>query len=274
MSNFKNMKFHGKTQEELANIQMKLFSLGYKWNGGKLLIGHLDAPYIYAATNGTFAISRSVKYFKSQINDEYKLVDGELVKVIFDNTASTYRLADKAQHTDDFGNTHTKTFPLAHRPSDDVSMMIAYRSQYKQEQEDKMEYIDLTYTEAWQALKDGKKVLYNKNFCRIDHDGFIEQYPSSFLAIFHPTDKLFKMEKEPEFESLGLSDDCVEIDVFGLKLYERKGLDEIYNVCKDGAVRDFSGRFKGKIKYKGDYTKAKIKVTVDKDGNITYENVA
>jgi hypothetical protein len=157
---------------------------------------------------------------------------------------------NKAQHTDDFGNTHTKTF------------------------EDKMEYINLTYAEAWQALKDGKDVFMDGQRCYLSTDIYIIYLQSGKFVTFHPTDKLFKMKKEPEFESLGLSDDCVEINVFGVKVNHPKDSSYIFFVEENGVVRDSSGYWRAKIKYKGDYTKAKIKVTVDKDGNITYKDVA
>jgi hypothetical protein len=268
MSNFKNMKFNCKdlSQEERANLQMKLFSLGYSWISGSF-IKHTDKPYIYTYPDGYLYYVDDDDVFEKKSFIEYKFFDGELVKV--DDSVT--------QHTDDFGNTHTKKFPLAHRPSDDGSTMIAYRPQYKQEQEDKMEYIKLTYAEAWQALKDGKEVLYNGMVCRIgekDLIQFINNNDIPFPVRFTSTEKLCIMKKEPEFESLGLSDDCVEIEVFGLKLYQDKMECVGYSVEKCGFIRDSLGYWHGKIKYKGDHDKAKIKVTVDKDGNITYEDVA
>jgi hypothetical protein len=255
MRDFKNMKFDcvDMSQEERANLQIKLFSLGYSWINGSF-IKHLDKPFIFSYTNGEICFGDDDDNFdKNHAENEYVLLDGELVKA--DGIITS--------HTDDFGNTHTKTF------------------------EDKMEYINLTYAEAWQALSDGKQVLFDDYECMFSkrgiHDGrycspiIVYKYmkdKDSHECPFHPTDKLFKMKKEPEFQSLGLSDDCAEIEVFGLKLYQDKMECVGYSVEKCGFIRDSLGYWHGKIKYKGDHDKAKIKVTVDKDGNITYEDVA
>jgi hypothetical protein len=282
MNDFKNMKFNCKdmSQEERANLQIKLLNLGYRWLSG-YVCKHLDKPFIFSHTNGEIYYCDDDNYFENNSFDEYNLLDGELVKV--DDSVT--------QHTDDFGNTHTKTFEYS---ADAYTYTMTNI-------EDKMEYINLTYAEAWQALSDGKQVLFDDYECMFSKRGIHNgRYCSPIIVYkysvekeshecpFHPTDKLFKMKKEPEFQSLGLSDDCVEIEVFGLNLYQEKGhshfysvVDSAYTIPRDvhseGKASVFRGdinRSLGKIKYKGDHDKAKIKVTVDKDGNITYEDVA
>jgi hypothetical protein len=120
--------------------------------------------------------------------------------------------------------------------------------------------------------------LYNEMDCHISCVSFglidYAQPNVQKLVPYHPTDKLFRMKKEPVFESSGLSDDYFEIEVFGLKAYH-KFFPQTYFVDSQGYVLNtINDMLLGKIKYKGDYTKAKIKVTVDKDGKITYEDVA
>jgi hypothetical protein len=146
------------------------------------------------------------------------------------------------------------------------------------DEDKKVDTIQLTYTEAWEALKAGKEVFYKEFSCYLSEVNstilYVFGVNGANFAPFHSTNKLFTMKKEPEFDSLGLSDDYVEIEVFGLKAYH-KFFPQTYFVDSQGYVLNtINDMLLGKIKYKGDHTKAKIKVTVDKDGNITYEDVA
>ena len=146
----------------------------------------------------------------------------------------------------------------------------------KSTEEKKVDTIQLTYAEAWEALKEGKEVFYNGCVCRINSVNNTIIYKTitlaEFYAPFHLTDKLFTMKKEPEYEILGLHDDLVGVEVFGLKTYLEKNSYYIFYMDIIGIVFEEKYRtYIGRVKFKGDHTKAKVKVTVDKDGNVTYE---
>lgn len=145
------------------------------------------------------------------------------------------------------------------------------------EEEKEVEIIQLTYAEAWEKLKEGKEVFCYSHPCNLNPNIGIIHYADgqdTHIAPFHLTDKLFTMKKEPEYEILGLHDGWVEVEVFGLKTYQKIDRVSIYHLDDDGFIRIGNDSYlSGRIKFKGDHKKAKLKVTVDKDGNVAYENL-
>ena len=139
-----------------------------------------------------------------------------------------------------------------------------------------MDTIKLTYAEAWEALQEGKEVFYNDFICKISEIDKNILYIGAYgrYAPFHSTNKLFTMKKEPEYEVLGLHDDWVEIEVFGLKAHQRVSTSVVYYLEDDGfVIRNDDRYLSGRVKFKGDHTKAKIRVTVRADKKITYEHL-
>ena len=57
---------NGKSKE----IQEKLFSFGYKWNGGWTKVEHIDSPFLFIYTDMSFSMSVDMTYFSSNRNRE------------------------------------------------------------------------------------------------------------------------------------------------------------------------------------------------------------
>ena len=149
----------------------------------------------------------------------------------------------------------------------------------KATEEKEVDTIKLTYAEAWEKLKEGKEVFYKDYPC---NSGSIICFGNQRIGVdnivpFHSTDKFFTMKKEPDYEVLGLHDNYVEIEVFGLKAYQEKGTSSSYHVKDEylgsGFVCTSVLRYIGRVKLKGDSGVGRIRVTVDKDGIITYEHI-
>lgn len=151
-----------------------------------------------------------------------------------------------------------------------------FSSRFIKAQDKEVDTIKLTYTEAWEALKEGKEVFHKGYPCKADTIivfGNI-RIGESNIAPFHLTDKLFTMKKEPDYEVLGLHDNYVEIEVFGLKAYQPLSTWYSYTLDSNGFVyMVIYDKIIGRVNIKGKITKAEIRVAVSKDKKITYEQV-
>lgn len=135
----------------------------------------------------------------------------------------------------------------------------------------------LTYQEAFENLAQGKEVFFSgKKLFISSLSSILRWYESESSTVSHAapysiTEKFFSMKKEPDYEVLGLHDDWVEIEVWGLKAYQALNQAD-YSILEGGSVYDEHHDITiGRVKFKGDHKKAKIRVTVSADKKITYE---
>lgn len=127
-------------------------------------------------------------------------------------------------------------------------------------------YEKINYEEAWQELSSGRDIF--------DFEGnklFVIPTPNSFDKSKHnPSEKMFLRKQKPAYEVLGLKDGWFEVEVFGLKTYQTYGTDT-YDLYDDGEVLNDCAETVGYVAFSGDFSSATIKVTIEPDGTIVYE---